>query len=102
MRSRTLRACETRPPKHFPEGDSHAGLASLGHQLTYGRARDDHEIVALGKIAGGGPEGLSEQALHPVAVNRSAHLAPHRDTEARAIGAGRTREGVENQVTAGV
>ena len=54
------------------------------------------------QVGGGRPERLAQQPLHPVALDRAAHLAADRDAEPGAVAVVRARERVEHEVAARV
>src|SRR5919106_1245450 len=73
-------------------------LAALLRKPRGIRTCHEHEVVAGGQLARGGPERFPQKALHPVALDRAAHLAPDRDTEPRLVLRRGAREGVDDEV----
>jgi hypothetical protein len=77
-------------------------LTAVLCKLASGGPGDDHEVVAGRKLLRGRPEGLSKPPLHPVALHRATELAANRHAQpCLVVGAG-TREGIDDEVPAGV
>ncbi len=72
---------------------------SLSISSASSRPGDEHEVVLLGEPVSEAPEGLAEDPLDPVALDRAADLAAGGDAEPHVLAllvlAG---EGVEDEV----
>ena len=102
---RSLRALPGARPalaRTLRRASSTACLAPVARELGRRRARDDHEVVGPRAPRRRGPEGLAQHALHPVALHGAAELAADRDPEPRGLARPSAREGVDDQMAAGV
>src|SRR3954447_4807144 len=82
---------EARLAQELAHGLLEPGLSTPAGEIACIGSREQDEVVIRRKAARNGPEGLAQQALDPVALDRTPHLPPNREPEPRRIGGGRGR-----------